>query len=123
MTTRNTQLAARTDAIAAKLARYEAIGDCLGFPGAMLSGSKCTPLGKEDHTIYWNACVFDSAGTQIWHGDLDVTDREADLRALAQRLGEAIWVTPEQPWRFDGFAATMKVKDYAERAIKFEVAA
>lgn len=93
----------------------------LGFPGAMLSGSKRTPPRREGHTIYWNACVFETTersskarhkcGTQIWHGDLDVTQDEQALKALATALGHTIYVTPESPWRFDGFEATMRKHD------------
>lgn len=84
----------------------------LGLPGAMLSGSKQKPRGTEDHTIYWNACVFMKTGhkdaEQIWWGDLDVTASMEKLHALATDLGETIYATREQPWRFDGFRETMK---------------
>jgi hypothetical protein len=94
----------------------------------MLSGMKQKPRGTEDHILYWNACVFMAHGRasrskhedadQIWHGDLDVTVRYDKLQELATRLNKAIYVTPEQPWRFDGFAFTIKNKYDSERMVK-----
>jgi hypothetical protein len=90
----------------------DAIIDALGYPGAMLSGMKQNPPGTEGHTIYWNACVFEKTGkneaVQIWHGDLDVTAQTEKLQELANRLGKTLVVTPEHPWRFDGFRKAMQ---------------
>lgn len=71
----------------------------LGMPGAMLSGSKTAPEGE---TVYWNACVFDDDKATIWHGDLNLTRSNDKLQALANRVG-TIHVTPEHPFRFEGF--------------------
>lgn len=102
---------------------HNPIYDILGMPGRMLSGSKQTPPRLKDHTIYWNACVFLKHGKlveQIWHGDLDVTARMDDFKRLAKELGGTIYVTPEQPWRFDGFKQTAKLKHHAERMLEFK---
>lgn len=89
--------------------------EILGFPGAMLSGTKIAPHGLKDHDIYWNACVFQKTGRhdaeQIWHGDLDVTEKRQALHRLANAVGTTIYVTPEQPWRFDGFKDAWKHAD------------
>lgn len=71
----------------------------LGMPGAMLSGSKTAPKGQ---TVYWNACIFNEAEEQIWHGDLNLTRKAKELQELADAVGP-IHVTPESPFRFDGF--------------------
>lgn len=72
--------------------------ELLGMSGRMLSGTKTAPEGE---TIYWNACVFNDAGQQVWHGDLNLARQQEALQALADRIG-TIHVTPEQPFRFDG---------------------
>lgn len=82
------------------IANYsEAAYEELGAPGAMLSGSKTAPEGE---TVYWNACIFNDAKEQIWHGDLNLTTSAEFLQRLANRVGR-IHVTPEHPFRFDGF--------------------
>jgi hypothetical protein len=62
--------------------------------------------------------VFNQHGQQIWHGDLDVTTRAEDLQRLAGLIG-TVYVTPEQPWRFDGFETTRKSR-HADRLIEFK---
>ncbi len=105
-----------------KLTLIEEIDLCnqyLGYPGRILSGSKTIPKGKENHIIYWNACIFDYDGEEIWYGDLDVTQDHDKLDKLVKLIG-IIYVTPEQPWRFDGFKETRKNKYHAERMIEFK---
>lgn len=72
--------------------------EILGMSGAMISSGKQSPEGEK---IYWNACVFNDNGIQIWHGDLNLTRSEKALQDLADRIG-TIHVTPEQPFRFEG---------------------
>lgn len=86
----------------------------LGAPGAMLHGAKIAPEGQE---VYWNACVFNEREEQIWHGDFNLTRDRDKLQRLADRVG-TIHLTPEQPFRFDGFKAGKK--SYAgERIVTF----
>lgn len=92
----------------------------LGMCGTMLSDSKRTPPGRENHTIYWNACVFLDEGTQIWFGDLDLIENANKLKELAKVAGRKILVTPEQPFRFKGLEKTMKDSHDAERVVVFE---
>ena len=103
---------------------YAVAYEVLGSPGVMLSGVKQPPRGCEDHTIYWNACIFQKCSRkdafQIWYGDLDLTASEAELQRIADTLQETIYVTPEQPWRFNGFKDTMRIAEYAERAVRFD---
>lgn len=109
---------------------YKIIDEILGLPGVMLSGSKRTPPGREGHTIYWNACVFVAEGrsskakhksaVQVWYGDLDLDASDAALHELATKLGKTVYVTPEQPWRFDGFAETQKRSYEAERMRRYD---
>lgn len=103
---------------------YATIDQILGYPGRMLSGSKQIPSHRQGHVIYWNACVFVKTGRkdadQIWYGDLDVTADEVKFQELANALSETIYVTPEQPWRFNGFRETMKVRQNRDRLIQFD---
>lgn len=80
--------------------------DALGMAGAMLSGAKQAPKGQE---VYWNACVFTKEGVQIWHGDFNLTEGRAKLQALAEQVG-TIYLTKEQPFRFDGLKAGMRAR-------------
>lgn len=81
------------------MSKVEAI---LGHAGAMLSASKShRPPGTEEHTIYWNACIFADDGTQVWFGDLDVTESADMLQKVANEIG-TIHITPESPFRFEG---------------------
>lgn len=92
--------------------------DVLGFPGQMLSGSKLAySQAHPKHTVFFNACVFDESGRQIWHGDLDITLTGDHLQELANKIG-TIYVTPEHPYRFEGFEEGKK-KDHDKRMITF----
>lgn len=78
--------------------------EVLGTHGAMLSMTK---QGPEGHEVYWNACVFTEDGTQIWFGDFDYTEDAEKLQELANKTGQVLFLTPEQPFRFDGLKKSM----------------
>ena len=77
--------------------------EILGDHGRLLAWSKSAYL--DDHPedeVLFNACIFDEAGVEIWFGDLNLT-LETDLpQRVADRVGVAIYVTPERPYRFEG---------------------
>lgn len=75
---------------------YSAVDEHLGHPGRILSGSKQGPP-----SVYWNACVF-IKGRQVWYGDLDTEADTHKVQAAANMAGETLYVTPEQPYRWDG---------------------
>jgi hypothetical protein len=95
------------------------VEEILGPAGGMLSQSKRTPPGLEGHNILWNACVFDADGREIWWGDLDATAKEDELATVAKVLGQRIYVTPEQPFRFHGLKDGLKSYN-SDRVIVFE---
>lgn len=72
--------------------------EALGMAGRMLSGSKQDPEGE---VVFWNACLFNERGEQIWHGDINVTREAPKLAGLACQLGP-LYLTREQPFRFKG---------------------
>jgi hypothetical protein len=75
--------------------------DILGYPGAMLSGSKTAPANQ---TVVWNANVVmekDEKFTKVWFGDLNLTRRKDDLLKLAQTLDAAVYVLYEMDARFE----------------------
>ena len=81
---------------------YDLIDEALGFPGQMLSGDKGSYARKyPDRKVFFNACVFDKAFTQIWYGDIDFTLSTDALTKLAAEIG-TIYVTREMPYRFEG---------------------
>ena len=67
-------------------------------PGRMISGSKIAPKG---HVCVFNANVCSKSRGKFWYGDLDLTADERDLRSLAEKLGEEIYVLREMDARFD----------------------
>mgnify|MGYP007079346516 CR=1 FL=1 len=77
--------------------------EVLGEHGRLLAWSKAAYLDAhpEDEVLF-NACVFDDGGLLIWFGDLNLTLEAELLQRLADRLGEAIYVTPERPFGFQG---------------------
>jgi hypothetical protein len=111
---------------------WATVNRCLGVPGRMLSGSKTVPAHREGHKIYWNACVFAEIEVprdklhkilprrytypSIWFGDLDLNTDLADVQAIADELNLALWVTPESPYRFDGFEKGQRA-DLRDRAV------
>lgn len=80
----------------------ETVNEILGFPSQMLSSSKSAYASQyPDHTVFFNACIFNSKRQQIWWGDLDLTKDSAKLQNVANQIG-TIYVTKEKPYRWDG---------------------
>lgn len=76
--------------------------DVLGMLGTMISGSKSYYLNQHpDHTVFFNACVFNKDRQQIWYGDIDLTVSSDRLQQLANKIG-TIYVTRETPFRWEG---------------------
>lgn len=73
--------------------------DILGPAGAMLAATKSAYPGED---VYWNACVFTKEGVQIWHGDFHYGRDGEKLQELANKIGQKVILTPEQPFRFHG---------------------
>lgn len=81
----------------------EAIEGHLGTPGRLLSASKTMYREKfPNNKVYFNACLFDKNLKQIWWGDIDLDMDKESLQMLADFLGEPIYLTMEQPFRWDG---------------------
>jgi hypothetical protein len=74
------------------------IEDVVGLHGRQLSGSK---TAKPGHTVFWNACIFNAKGEQIWYGDIDLTTESDKLQEAANLFG-TLYVTRESPFRWDG---------------------
>jgi hypothetical protein len=76
---------------------WDVAEEILGYPGAMLSGTKTAPPGE---TVVWNSNV--SAGAEkIWYGDINLDKSAGKLQNLADILGETIYVLSEMDARFD----------------------
>lgn len=73
----------------------EASARLIGYPGRMITGSK-TGFGrrKPDHAAVFNAGVIVD-GSEVWWGDLDLTEDADRLRALAAELNCSISVVYE----------------------------
>lgn len=74
----------------------------MGMAGRLIHPSKSGYIRNHpDHKVYFNACIFDKEGIQIWFGDIDFNVDEAKLLKLAEKVGN-IYVTPESPFRWHG---------------------
>lgn len=71
-------------------------------PGRMISGSKTCPKG---HICVFNANVVTRSRGKFWFGDLDITADTEELKALAAKEGEDIYVLREMDARFQNEAS------------------
>lgn len=70
--------------------------------GRMVGWSKSTySKDHPNHKVYYNGCIFDKTATQVWWGDLDITESEKVLKEVAKEYGHEFYVTPEHPYRMD----------------------
>lgn len=83
---------------------------CIAAEAVELFGDQGRLLGEDkrevvsarpDQEIYFNACIFDAKGTEIWFGDVCLPGDTQRLEKLAHRVGE-IYLTPELPYRWEG---------------------
>lgn len=81
--------------------KIDAAREILGYMGKMLSASKTDYSKKHSKsTVFFNGNVYDSDGQKIWYGDIDLTRENKKIERLAKVLGESIYVTAEQPFRW-----------------------
>jgi hypothetical protein len=79
---------------------YVEASNLLGYPGAMLSGSK---QAAPERNVVWNGNVFANK-MKIWFGDISITEKTDELQTLANTLGVKIYVLREHDGRFDNEA-------------------
>ena len=103
----------RSEAIMAQNAEATKVArEVLGFPGAMMSGSKSGYRQKYPNNLaIFNANICTENG-KIWYGDMDCTKSENKLKELATKLGTKIYVLYEMDARFDN-----EEKPRIERAV------
>jgi hypothetical protein len=78
--------------------------EIMGFPGAMLSGSKSDYSRRHpDHKVVYNANVGTKRHGKLWHGDLDLSipATRTKLSRLAAELKDSVYVLYEFDWRFE----------------------
>ncbi len=90
--------------------------------GRMISGSKSFYYSEnKGNIIVFNANVVIASKGKIWHGDLDVTIDEPNLKKIAQVLEEDLYVLGEHDARFENEDAGFEFwKDKARAVIKYE---
>ena len=90
--------------------------------GRMISGSKSYYYKEHpDNLIVFNANIVIESRGKIWHGDLDVTVDEENLKKVAEALEEDLYVLREYDARFENEDAGFKVwKSKAVATIKYE---
>lgn len=66
--------------------------------GRLISYSKRAPI---EHQVYWNANVASEYRDKIWYGDISITKDGEKLQAIANELGETLYVLPEAACRFE----------------------
>jgi hypothetical protein len=72
--------------------------------GRMISGSKTAPKG---HVCVFNANICIKSRGKIWFGDLDLTTDEDQLKALAAKEGEILYILRERDARLDNEASPL----------------
>lgn len=78
------------------------VSEILGAVGRLLSASRSGYLDAHPgHAVFFNANIFDSGAYLLWYGDIDLTTDGSLLQALADELGEDIYVTSENPYRWE----------------------
>jgi hypothetical protein len=76
--------------------RDEAVDAALGHPSRLISWSKSGYRRQyPTHLVVFNAGAYTADGVEIWWGDLDLTLDEGEIRDLAKRLGEKLFVVHE----------------------------
>jgi hypothetical protein len=79
----------------------DALLGTLGHSGRMISFSKSAfRRAYPENVAVFNANVCLTAG-KVWHGDVDLTVGESTLAALAERIGETVYVLFERDGRFE----------------------
>jgi len=76
------------------------VQDILGF-GAMFGSKGQYRADNKNHMVRFNSNVCTKEDGKIWHGDLDLTISENEIRTLASKLGKTIYVLSEMDARFE----------------------
>jgi hypothetical protein len=69
-----------------------------------------------DNEAYFNANIFNEFGQKVWHGDLDLTLDEKNLRKIAKLMGTNLYVLREMDGRFG--AENMDWDELKKKAVK-----
>lgn len=69
--------------------------------GRMVSGSKSRYIeAHPDHIVVFNANVITRSVGKVWYGDIDITLEGNELKAVAEEIGEPLYVLYESDARF-----------------------
>lgn len=72
------------------------------YMGHMMSHSKSLYRENNPHSVcYFNANIVTLNEGKIWWGDLDLTKHGEALKAIADEIGEVIYVLRESDGRFE----------------------
>lgn len=107
------------------LTAEQIVREILGWPGKLLSGSKSSySKSHPKNIVFFNGNVYGSDGRKLWYGDIDLTRDGKNLKYLAHQLQESIYVTAEQPFRWEAQTKESLEEACAEtaysRAVKFD---
>lgn len=69
--------------------------------GRMISGSKSMYRQKyPDNLVIFNSNIIIESLGKVWHGDVDITREAATLKAIANDIGENLYILYEMDARF-----------------------
>lgn len=92
----------------------------LGYEGRLIASSKSLyHKNNPNSLVYFNACIFNSKGKQIWWGDIDLTKDEEKLFKIREESKEDFYVTPEHPFRSDFYSVTKESLESDPNVKKF----
>jgi galactokinase/mevalonate kinase-like predicted kinase len=84
--------------------------------GRMVGGSKTGYMTmRPNNVVVFNANVITEKSGKVWFGDLDITRESDELKAIADELGEDLYILSEHSARFDN--ENLSFKEYKKAAV------
>lgn len=80
----------------------ERIIKILGYPGAMISGSKSGYRTRYPNNLaVFNSNIVIEGLNKVWYGDIDITASLDKLKQLSKEFNSSVYVFHEMDYRFD----------------------
>ena len=91
--------------------------------GRMIAYSKSSYM--KDHwgdKVFFNACIFDINGVQVWYGDLNIKEDSKKLNKVSKDSKQEFYITPEHGFRSDFHKVTKEQLEKDPDVVKFPTA-
>lgn len=92
----------------------------LGWPGAMLAGSKSRYSEKHpNNLVVFNSNIAIPSKGKIWYGDIDITLDLKKLKEISKLLNEPIYIFYEMDYRFE--KESLSLTEAANKASRYYI--